>query len=409
MRRTYPYFDLSMDPAYPLFDREMLVNTVNQEIFSPRSQVIPVSYLRQVENKNHLEDKVAMLLLLNVTMGNQNKPIHLASYTNSNQKRIKTSQTVQSYNRFFLFADLANPPFCTVVITRTVPESSFLLKENGGDTFVGRPYIINEPPHTTQTLNNTNTVVLPSTDLTLYPLDSVPDLDLDGTEDQMSYPREVGEYHYYVLKHKTVNLHRVQLATNVSCTGIECDRQKRRGECTCLHNTSSNSFVYMFDVEFPIPLRMQRGDAQMWTTPNFRSLRTTELFFRDFESHASQTTIEDEQANRQDFRHKIARMTRYINDHGGWTIIGWYMLGATADTNTTNVQDNKVENYDMHMHINYLYPTMYRARIEHDLAFQRMKIGAIVPERRPPRNVDQNDDIDIQDSDDDDILVRAED
>lgn len=381
---------------YELFDRFLLANNVNRAIFSPASQVIPLSFLRQTENKNHLEDKVGVVLLLNATMGGQNKNLYLTSYSTSNQKKLKTSQTIQSYNRYFLFADLTNPPFCAVIITRTVQESAFLLSENVGNTFIGSPYAINEPPQTNQTINGTNTIVLPPSDLVLYPLRPIADIAVQDTEASMSYPREIGEYQYYILKHKTISLHRIQLASNTSCTGIECDRQKKRGECTCLHSSSSHNFVYQFDVEFPIPLRMQRDSARTWTTPSFRSLRTTELFFRDFEAHASQTTIEDENALRQEHRIIMHRMVDYINRTGGWTIIGWYMLGTLTDANSSNTPENKIENYEMTIHINYLYPTAYHTRLHDDAEFHRQKIGAaqLVNQPQMPYQSDDDDDSD---------------
>ena len=47
-------------------------------------------------------------------------------------------------------------------------------------------------------------------------------------------------------------------------------------------------------------------------------------------------------------------MTEYINSHGGWTLVGWFMLGDHSDAANPN---DKVQNYQTTLHLSYVQPS----------------------------------------------------
>jgi uncharacterized membrane protein len=75
--------------------------------------------------------------------------------------------------------------------------------------------------------------------------------------------------------------------------------------------------------------------------------------------YASETTLEHELTRTHYLRNKIVPMITYINAHDGWTIFGWYKLGAA------NVND-QVLNEQVSLHLSYLYPTDVTVSIDQE-------------------------------------------
>ena len=348
------------------FDNSILADHIDSARYGENCELIPVNFLRVKSNRNDLDNKMLRLCILNCTMGGSTAPQHkIVSNSQYGSKRPKTFGTISNYNRYFLAADLENPPHCAAIMPRTIGETSNLLKYTQGDTLLGSTFCIHEPNVSFQSLGE-STPILSIANEPLLPVASS-SIALASTETLLACPTVAGETNYFVLTSKTISLRRVTLAKDASCSGIQCDRQKAKGECACLHATSSNILVYSFDVIFPVPNRIEVDGST--AVHNFRSLRTTELFFCDFEQHASTITPEDELNRTSLYRDKIKKMVTYINDNGGWTIVGWFMLGSTQDS--ANSQD-KVQNSVITLHLSCLLPT---ADLSKDDDFNKLKIG----------------------------------
>jgi hypothetical protein len=337
------------------YDRELLAANVSKEIFGPDTTLVPVSYFQKKENEQDLQDKVLHVRILSCTMGASNVTtrINTTSFLNVN-KRQKSFQNA-TYNRCFLVADLARPPHCAMIITRNGKESNALLKLTQAETFVGTDYYILEPNMSNQTIGDTTPIIsLSCGNPSLYPL-LYSDASFPSTESIMAHPTFAGETNYFILRNQKIVLNKVDFVlSDTSCTGIQCDRQKSHAECTCIHTTASTNFVYSFDVTFTVPSNIDKENGTQ-TVHNFRSLRTTSLFFKDFEEHASTVTTDAEQRNRHVYRKQIKLMVNHINDLQGWNIVGWFKLGEIADNAAPT---DKVENYNlMTVHISYLMPT----------------------------------------------------
>ena len=326
------------------FDNESLASHVDDSYLGDQCRIAPVSFFCDKENENDLENKLLHMIVLNVTSGSKTSVLKMQSSTFYGAKKNKISKEI-TYNRFWLCADLASPPKCFAIITRTAQDSSYLLRQTNGLTFVGSEYFIFEPDLTSQTIGVTpclsgadHIMLLPC-----QPYNHIP-----STENIMAEPNTSGTTEYFVLNGKSIELNRAKIVREVSCSGIQCDRQKPKGECTCLHLTSSSSLVCSFDVKFPVPKRFEA--SLNVTVHGFRSLRTTRIFFSNFEDHSANLSPEN----------------------GGWTIVGWYMKGSTTDP-TNEVE--KIDNSSFQIHISYLFPTRYIDCIKNNQNFLALQIG----------------------------------
>jgi hypothetical protein len=353
------------------FDLHLLAPHVARETFSStKTELVPVQYFKDRANGNNIEDKVLHILVLACTSGHANNPINITRTSLFGNKKARVNQS-STYNRCFLVADLSCPPNCAMIITRNTHESSALLKLTQGDVFLGSNYYIHEPNLYTQTIGDMPVLSLSDGNASLYPLLRHHSLCLPSTEDKMQFPVHVGDTNYFILKRKIISLKRFTLVTDTSCNGVQCDRQKPRGECTCLFSTTSTSFIYSFDVEFPVPSNISSDNKAV--VHSFRSLQTTNIFFRDFDDHCKANTQEEVRRSIQLNRTKVNNMVEYINAHDGWTIVGWFKLGEIVDA-SGNSSYEKVENYDMMtMHLSYLMPTNINVMAAE--SFKAMRIG----------------------------------
>ena len=183
-----------------------------------------------------------------------------------------------------------------------------------------------------------------------------------STEASMAIPSKVGETNYFILTKKTIKFSKVRLVANLTCQGVMCDRQKDKNGCSCLHATGISAVVYEADVIFEIPKRVHpKGKT---TVPSFSSLKTTKVFFSNFANFATRHSRGDLQQSNTDIRRWWNWLTEYINTHGGWTLVGWFMSGDHSDAANPN---EKVQNYQTTLHLSYVQPT--RKDVTKDAAF----------------------------------------
>ena len=228
------------------FDNTILAEHIDTARFGEDTDLIPVTFLRSRSNKNELDNKMIHVLILHCTIGGSGAAQHkIVSSAQYGAKRAKTFGTTSNYNRYFLLADLQNPPYCAALLPRTIQETSNLLKLTQGDKLLGSAFCLYEPNLSFQTLGDT-TPILSLGNKSLLPVRSSPANALTSTENLLNLPTKTGQTNYFVLTGKSISLHRVTLAGDVSCCGVQCDRQKPKGECICLHTTSSNSPSFFF-------------------------------------------------------------------------------------------------------------------------------------------------------------------
>jgi hypothetical protein len=313
-----------------LLDKEALASHIASEEFADGTVYIDVAYLREEKNQTQLEDKMLRIMVLSCTLGagaEDKKRVQSSGGQVGANKRMKYSSQ-STYNRFFLVADLESPPNCAAIMPRTIKDSARLLSVLTGGPFVGEPFMVYEPSLVTSTLGD-HTPILMLQNSPLLPL-KVPADQLRSTEASMTIPSNVGETNYFVLTGKKIVISAVKLHPEQSCLGIQCDRQKvaQKGGCTCLHATSHSALVYVCNVTFDVPKKVD-SNGQV-TVLEFCSLKTTKLFYRNFDEYVSRHSTSDLKDSNQAYRRKWRDITGYINGHGGWTLVGWFMLGDQA-------------------------------------------------------------------------------
>ena len=331
--------------------------------FSNRSRLVPINYLTHQSNEDLLEDCIVHVRILSCTLGKN--PATISWTANNNGKKSRVSQQT-TYNRYFYVADVTNPPYCAAIITRSGSETNHLVSNTRGEQLVGMDFYIKEPNLSLKTLGEA-TPVLETSTRDLIPLVSNTVNLIPACHDLRPDDLQAGQGGYFVMKDTKINLRRATLCTDTKCIGKQCDRQKRNGDCSCVYGTAQKNFVYSFDVSFEVPITLH--SSKKLTIPEYRSLSTTALFFKD---HSVREVSMQREENGQTFiRDKIKTMTQIINQNGGWTIVGWMKRGETTDLGTGQ---DKVENVEVTMHLSCLRPTNPTATSQRDYKDEMIKL-----------------------------------
>ena len=282
-----------------LFSKDIFASTVDTDEFDDTTRFIDVPYMWDEYNTGNRDNTMLHLFVLSCSIGsapNTSTRVMSSSTFNPNKKARTMNNT--TYNRYFLVADLENPPYCAAILPRTTDETSCLLSALNGLPFVGSPFCCNEPYPIKQTLGD-DLPILQLKRSPFLPLKSTEN-HLFSTENHMTMPTRIGETNYFILTNKEISLSCITVSPEQTCLGVQCDRQKPKGQCTCHHSTSHNSSVYEFDVAFPIPASIYNSEQtpNIATVNGFRSLRTTKLFFKNYDTYCTFHTQKDQVKNR---------------------------------------------------------------------------------------------------------------
>ena len=113
--------------------------------------------------------------------------------------------------------------------------------------------------------------------------------------------------------------------------------------------------VLTFDVHIKLPQfainKLPYVDITM-----FRSLATTQLFFKDFNGFCASKKAADCIPKLQEYRTKIRQMVESININNGWTVVGWYKAGTVGDAANKDGNE-RIANTVVTVHISHLQPT----------------------------------------------------
>lgn len=169
---------------------------------------------------------------------------------------------------------------------------------------------------------------------------------------------------YFVLKQHKITMVKDHLPVpwKTSCNASFCDRlafkEKHNTICGCWgafskNDSTTRNTVLQFDFKFQANGKLERVN-------NYTSLRTSRLFF------AGERIIADVEAltiheNTRVIQEKFLKTMHYINNNGGWTIVGWYIRGQKQ--NEEHKEDNEeslLSEGDVKINVSYLYPTTIR-------------------------------------------------
>ena len=170
-----------------------------------------------------------------------------------------------------------------------------------------------------------------------------------------------------------------------SCSGLFCDRQRvddwngtERGcGCYAMHHRRSS-----IALQFDIAIMNDLDGEQVISMNSFSSNRFSKLFLT--ESISPSVLLQQLQFTNEFFalEDKVIEMVNYINENGGFTVIGWYKRGVINDRslvsgNSNGASSNQtndnvmVDNGEVNFHVTNLIPDS--ALVEDSEAFQALK------------------------------------
>lgn len=128
-----------------------------------------------------------------------------------------------------------------------------------------------------------------------------------------------------------------------SCTGIQCDRRIQNDTCGCnsLDRSGGKSFTLKMHIVVTDPVAKEDVRLYDWCSLAMLNLLTTDGI-------APHAELDDKH---QLYRTSMQDAITHVNQHGGWTVIGWHRLGLRTDE-----QGDLVVSPESTMHIEVVRP-----------------------------------------------------
>ena len=135
---------------------------------------------------------------------------------------------------------------------------------------------------------------------------------------------EIDQSRFFHLEHQSIMLSTATVV-RTQCTGITCDRQRKDlATCGCLYTPGAVAgFNHVLEVDIFI-----RGYPSLTVSPWTSYYFTTLLFDLPLPSDADYKNYEQ---GRSAYRACFKELVYHVNQHGGWTILGWQRRGTIID------------------------------------------------------------------------------
>ena len=174
---------------------------------------------------------------------------------------------------------------------------------------------------------------------------------------------------YFVLKNRQVELLSADTINplKTKCGFYTCNHQNsfaiQNGRCGCWQTDKQDDrgprqTVLMLNFCF------QDSNDKWQRVKNFTSLRTSKLFFEDQNILFKMTDLQNNDVYEL-MQDRVRNSIGYVNNNGGWKIVGWFV---TARLETDGTDNNEDHLYRMTMKINvaFLMPTKKTTEIPND-------------------------------------------
>ena len=308
---------------------------------------------------------------------------HVASTFGTKRQRVASTAP---YDRLVICADIAEPGKVFALTFGYSNEGRrffFYLQTIG----VGTIIYIGDPKHTNDKLGQSGIPIVrnkwPCVPISLLPVQAT--IENMIPECPLSIPPGSGGYKYFVRHHISIRVHDFVLCMqDVSCSGRFCDRAHPLlpgVSCGCYtKGLTADAIVgemtVVLLIDPPVGLAPEghnnEGVAQDVgiIVPDFRSLRTTEVFFVNLADYAKQDKAIVERATTAN-RRAVSHMVTYVNDHGGWSTVGWFKKGEVQDASS---EDTKIDSGTVQLHLSLLLPSDMNILFGAEQGFKALRI-----------------------------------
>lgn len=308
---------------------------------------------------------------VNVTMFKPN----FSNVRNGSTKRQKISN-VSPYDRIVEFADLSDPGVCFVMIFKEQAVSRTMLKNVADIPAIGTPMLVGCPKKSNGYMTKSNLPIIEA-EFPLVPL----------TREAEGYlirnvipavpvrvPETPGELSYFVLHGQSITMQRFRITMDhVSCTGVTCDRKRilhdKNIACGCL-NTGFDNKAMVAEATIKVPMPASADTSGV--VQNFRSHRFTELVC---ENTKAMQKMDKKTLSMKYVKHqrRITALVQHVNTNEGWTTVGWFRRGESADASTENAT---MQSLEANMHLVLVVPTNGDIRNGRSETFNDLRLRA---------------------------------
>jgi hypothetical protein len=274
----------------------------------------------------------------------------------------------REYDRMFMFADVGggttlSTTFCYIANTAEEGRNLLTYLQTESHIGIGRVFVVLNPAVVKRSRVKEQMVTI-ECNAPLIPLST--NFNQLLPIHKMKKPATHSCDNFFCYQNQKIMIDRPEMITNYvnrrpSCGGCLCDRKsyyQANEACGCF--SIGNSNIYPVVLEYSIYMDVLELTEMDYTIEKERSLRTTKLFVNGL-ANVGAVNFSTMTKETRKLKSSINNCVDYINQHGGFTIMGTIALGRTRDPNNPGVLvDSDVPTY----HVCYLFPTNQKEIID---------------------------------------------
>jgi hypothetical protein len=350
---------------------------IDQLIESP--EICRTRYAFDCDNK--------YILGIMLTVKIPTKPLQVYSYGTAQNNKRPSAVPTKGYDRLITFADVKVKGRCfAAVFADKIYTANFFHHGFSQGYGVGHAWLIKEPPHTKNKLGQ-SPLAIPLMELQSYSGIPLTNMIRYVPTSPLFIPEGIYETAYFCY-HNITNLQIGKCKMVFSgCSGYLCDRQSipdksEKWSCGCLH-TNQNKVPLVMQMNVIIPCETSMEARGKHVINDFRSFQTTSVFA----DTGSLANWRNESLRLEDhFRRKVCLMLKYINENGGWTILGWIRTGAIADVSDQKDKQT-IASIKTEPHLTYMMPSNLQVMENVEFKTFQYNVPLQSPDLTPPPSI----------------------
>lgn len=322
---------------------------------SPRKERSVISIDELMGDNPRLRNTVMFLILLRVVAPNMNSDMN--PYTVKNFKKKNFTSTKNNYSRLFLCLDKNSPSGQTVYIGegRGIGVnlwSKVASVRDNGTIGIGTMLVLYSPRPITKLLANETPIIETNSSLQV---DTKRRL-LEQIVIDFSVPEQTTRG--FILNNAKLEIKMIEVV-KTNCSGYFCDKQrsieilKTDKKCGCYTMRGMGSNLAIVHV-VKIVHEALYEDLQV---DDFSSMKFSLLYLSEYFPKSTRRISYDVTNNEEELYDAIDQIVAFYNEHGGFTVAGWYKRGEIDDFVTDKTE--KVSNSDVAYHVTSVYPSRY--------------------------------------------------